>query len=140
MPHISDTERHAQRRRDYAVQIDTLQKQAWDGGCEAINIRMAEYDGQYDGQCVVRFSLFHRDDDNTFVGVRATGATFPEAFKRASAKLPAAIAEVTADAAFRAECRGEPEYVSPAERRAEARAEYFANLADEARHDARAAS
>ena len=136
MPHITDTERRAQRQRDYAAQIAMLQKQAWDGSCEPVGIRLEERDGL----CVVRFHLFHRDDDNTGHGVRATGATFREAFERVYEAMPRAIRNVCADAAFAAECRGEPEYVSPAERRAEARAEYFTNLADEARHEARAAS
>lgn len=104
MPHITPTERREQRKRDYAVQIAGLQKQAWDGCCEVVSLRMDE---RGDGYCVVRFSLFPRGDDSAFTNVRAAGDTFPEAFKRVCARLPAAIADVTADAAFRAECRGD---------------------------------
>lgn len=95
MPHITDTERRAQRQRDYAAQIAMLQKQAWDGCCEAISIRMEERDGQ----CVVRFSLFHRDDDNAFERVRAAGATFREAFERVYGAMPRAIRNLCADEA-----------------------------------------
>jgi hypothetical protein len=134
MPHITDTERRAQRRRDYAAQIAMLQKQAWDGCCEVVGLHMEE---RGDGYCVVRFALFPRCDDNTFTNVRAAGDTFPEAFKRVCAKLPAAIAEVTADAAFRAECADEP---SPEQRRADMLAAHAEDRADEAWLEARAAS
>ena len=133
MPHISDTERRAQRKRDYAVQVAMLQKQAWDGCCEPVNIRLEECDGE----CVVRFRLFHRDDDNTGHRVRATGATFREAFKAAYAKLPGAIKEVTEDAAFRADCADEP---SPEQRRADMLAAHAEDRADDAWLEARAAS
>ena len=133
MPHISDTERRAQRRRDYAAQIAMLQKQAWDGCCVPVGIELEECDGE----CVARFRLFHRDDNNTGHRVRAYGDTFPEAFKAAYAKLPAAIAKVTADAAFRAECADEP---SPEQRRADMLAAHAEDRADEAWLEARAAS
>lgn len=93
MPHITDTERRNQRKRDYAVQIAALQKQAYDGCCEPVNIRMEEIGGE----CVVRFHLFHRDDDSCRHRVRVTGATFRDAFERTYARLPAAIEAVRAE-------------------------------------------
>ena len=133
MPHITDTERRAQRQRDYAVQIDMLRKQAWDGGCEVVGLRMNDENDL----CVVRFALFPRSDDDTHVNIRATATTFPDAFKRAFARLPAAIREVTADAAFRAECADEAD---PQQIWNDMLADYYEGKADDAWLEARAAS
>ena len=133
MPHITETERRAQRRRDYAVQIDSLRKQAWDGGCTISTVRMDESGDE----CVVRFYVYHRHDDEARDSVRATGATFREAFKRASAKLPLAIKEVTEEAAFRAECADEPD---PQQLWNDMLADHYEGLADEAWLEARAGS
>jgi hypothetical protein len=134
MPPITPTERRAQLRRDYALQIDMLRKQAHDGCCQAINIRL-ENAGD---DCVVRFSLFHRDDDNARQRIKRMGATFGEAFKKAYAALPAAIQDVCEDAAFNAECRGDED--TSAQDYEDAKADYYEGRADDAWLEARAAS
>ena len=135
MPHISDTERRAQRKRDYAVQIDMLRKQAWDGCCTISTVRMDESGDEY----VVRFYVYHRHDDEARERVRVTGDTFIEAFKKASAGMHMAIALVNEDAEAR-EAERDPYEDTRAQDYEDAKADYCEGKADDAWLEARASS
>ena len=136
MPHITDTERRAQRRRDYAVQIAGLRKQAWDGGC-TISTTVHMHEG--DDECVVWFYVYHRHDDDARERVRVSGATFIEAFKKASAGMHMAISLVNEGAQAR-EADRDPYADTRAQDYEDAKADYYEGLADDAWLEARAAS